>query len=97
MHIRRISIKNIRSIDEIEWKLPEASSAPGWHVIIGDNGAGKTSFLRSIALALIGPAEPGALRQDWRSWLRNKGEEPAQISLLITHVSAPVSWTQDKG
>jgi ABC-type cobalamin/Fe3+-siderophores transport system ATPase subunit len=33
------------------WTI-ENSQAAGWHVIIGDNGSGKSTFLRSIALAL---------------------------------------------
>lgn len=28
---------------------------PGWTVITGDNGAGKSTVLKSIALALMGP------------------------------------------
>ncbi|MCD6049233.1 MAG: hypothetical protein K0Q55_636, partial [Verrucomicrobia bacterium] len=40
------------------------------NVIIGDNGSGKSSFLRAVALALVGPAEAPALRLDWSSWMR---------------------------
>jgi hypothetical protein len=68
MYIRRALIRNIRSIAELEWE-PEDPGA-GWHVILGDNGAGKSSFLRSLALALIGPDEARAAGQDWNSWLR---------------------------
>jgi AAA domain, putative AbiEii toxin, Type IV TA system/AAA domain len=71
MYLREISIKNIRSIKEIEWKVPE-EKADGWHVIIGDNGSGKSSFLRSIALGLIGPFDAPSLRQPWEEWLRKR-------------------------
>ena len=70
MYIRSVQIENIRSIKELQWKVPDDQLA-GWHVIIGDNGAGKTTVLRSIALALIGPSEVEALRQNWNEWLRS--------------------------
>jgi len=41
-------------------------------VLLGDNGAGKSTVLRSIALALVGPIEAAALREDWSRWLGAK-------------------------
>ena len=75
MHLHSISISNIRSITELEWKAPtnetarESERFAGWHVIIGDNGAGKSTLLRAVALALIGPENADALRQNWSEWL----------------------------
>ncbi|RKH01392.1 ATP-binding protein [Corallococcus carmarthensis] len=69
MYVKEVHLSNIRSIESLVWALPD-HPGPGWHVIIGDNGAGKSSFLRSIALALVGPDEAKALRQDWNEWLR---------------------------
>jgi energy-coupling factor transporter ATP-binding protein EcfA2 len=68
MHLREIRIKNIRSLKEIEWNISE-EKADGWHVIIGDNGSGKSTFLRSIALTLIGPTYASSLRQPFEDWL----------------------------
>ena len=50
------SIKNVRSIEKLEWAVSEENAA-SWRVIIGDNGTGKSTFVRSIALALIGPKD----------------------------------------
>ena len=69
MHIRSIIIKNIRSIENLSWNLKPTQSSAGWHVVIGDNGSGKSTFLRCISLALIGPIEAAALRQNWNDWL----------------------------
>ncbi len=69
MYLREVHIKNIRSLKEIQWEVPK-NKAAGWHVIIGDNGSGKSSFLRSIALALIGPRDAMSLRLSWDDWLR---------------------------
>lgn len=70
MYIRRAIIRRVRSIVHLGWE-PEREG-PGWHVILGDNGSGKSSFLRSLALALVGPKEALAARQDWNTWLRSR-------------------------
>ncbi|RKH50634.1 hypothetical protein D7Y23_12740 [Corallococcus sp. AB050B] len=82
MYVKEVELSNIRSIESLTWALPPDQSGPGWHVIIGDNGAGKSSFLRSIALALVGPDEAKALRQDWNEWLRWK-EPHGSIHLML--------------
>lgn len=80
MYITKLEIKNIRSINQlnIEFKPPYN----GWHVIIGDNGAGKSSLIKSISLALIGPYEARSLRQDWAKWI-NINSESAEIKVII--------------
>jgi predicted ATPase len=73
MHIQRIRITNIKSLESLDWAIPEGNAA-GWHVIIGDNGSGKSTFLRAISLALLGPTEAGGLRQDWNTWIKGSTE-----------------------
>ncbi len=81
MRIRRATIKNIQAIKEIVWHPPKDAEV-GWHVILGDNGSGKTSFLRAISLALLGPQEALAARQDWGTWVRWNTKQ-GSISLEI--------------
>jgi hypothetical protein len=69
MYIERIAIKKVAGIRQLRWKAPERPE--GWHVIIGDNGSGKSSVLRAAALALVGPAQAWGIRQDWDTWLRH--------------------------
>ncbi|HXM43174.1 MAG TPA: AAA family ATPase [Bryobacteraceae bacterium] len=80
MFLRNAVIHNIRSIAHLQWS-PEGAG-PGWHVILGDNGAGKSSFLRSLALALLGPKEALAARQDWNAWLRS-GEDRGWVRVDV--------------
>lgn len=57
MLLRQIQIRNVRSIRSLDWELAESRPGAGWHVVVGDNGSGKSTFLRSAALALIGPRD----------------------------------------
>ncbi|MBL8187166.1 MAG: AAA family ATPase [Acidobacteria bacterium] len=79
MYLRKVHIENIRSIAKLDWEIPEGQEA-GWHVVIGDNGSGKSTFLRAIALVLVGLEAAQALRQNWDDWLR-KGESQGRIEL----------------
>jgi predicted ATPase len=88
MHIHQIHIENIRSIEKFEMEfLPEKKA--GWHVIIGDNGAGKTTIIRAIALALVGPKEALGLRSAWKDWLKHDSKK-GEIVLNLEH------WSCDK-
>lgn len=84
MYLRKVHIENIRSIALLDWEIPEGQEA-GWHVVIGDNGSGKTSFLRAIALALVSPDEARALQQDWKTWLR-RDETSGSVELELIGV-----------
>lgn len=67
MHVRRLTIENLRSIRDLDFQV-DAHEAAGWHVFLGDNGAGKSTVVRSLALALMGPVNAYAARQDWAQW-----------------------------
>lgn len=49
MYLKKIHIKNYKAIEDINIELK-----PGVNLLIGDNGAGKTSALEGIAVALGG-------------------------------------------
>lgn len=83
MYIQKAEITNIKSIEhfEIDFKNPA-----GWHVLIGDNGAGKSTIVRSMALALVGADEITGLRFNLRDWVRWKENDlvfPSKINLNI--------------
>lgn len=79
MYIQKAEIKNIRSITdfEIEFKNPA-----GWHVLIGDNGAGKSTIIRSMALALVGGEREG-LRANWEEWINSQSKSGEIILSFI--------------
>lgn len=82
MYLSRIVIRNIRSIERMKWDLEEEMPHAGWHVILGDNGTGKSTILRCIALALVGPQEAHALRQNWEDWLR-RGQDRGWVDVAV--------------
>ena len=85
MHLRHANVTNVRSIRRFHWDIADelgTEDLAGWHVLLGDNGSGKTSVLRAIALALNGPKQAPALRQDWSSWLRQTCDR-AEVNLLF--------------
>lgn len=77
MHVERLTVKNIRSIDRLDLQLGPGEQA-GWHVLLGDNGSGKTTVVRALAIALVGEANAHASRQDWSRWL-SAGKDRAEI------------------
>jgi energy-coupling factor transporter ATP-binding protein EcfA2 len=64
MYIRSVHIENIETFDMAFEEGHEA----GWHVLIGENGSGKTTIARSLAAPLVGEKGFWAIRQDANSW-----------------------------
>lgn len=81
MYLNKVSIQNIRSISKFEMTF---KTPAGWHVIIGDNGAGKSTIVRSIALGIIGPSDAKALRLNLNDWIKKDTEESGEIRLMVT-------------
>jgi predicted ATP-binding protein involved in virulence len=80
MYIKKISIENVRSLKSITWEIEE-TQCPGWHIILGDNGSGKSTFLKSMSLVLIFN-QFDALRQNSEEWL-NRDSNSGHISLEL--------------
>ena len=89
MHIRRLRIRNIRSIRNLQVEISEPRA--GWHVILGDNGSGKSSVIRALALALMGPVDAAATRQDWQDWIR-KTASTARVDLEVAPEAEFDKW-----
>ena len=82
MHVQRLTIENIRSIHAFDVDLKHTRTA-GWHVILGDNGAGKSTAVRALALALMGPANAQAARQIWSRWL-SSGHASGHVAVTFS-------------
>ncbi|MDJ0840723.1 MAG: AAA family ATPase [Acidobacteriota bacterium] len=80
-------IHNIRSLQRFDWQL-EPGEELGWHVILGDNGVGKTTFLEAVALAMVGEHNTPDLQPDWARWLR-VGENQGSIRVETAYPFLP--------
>jgi energy-coupling factor transporter ATP-binding protein EcfA2 len=81
MYISRIELENIRGFRsgdlrvDLDLRRPDGRYA-GWTVIAGRNGAGKSTFLKAVALAVAGPSAAMGLHQGFAGWIR-EGEKRA--------------------
>lgn len=81
MYLEKIHIKNYKVIEELEIDLK-----PGVNLLIGDNGAGKTSVLEAIAVALgglfvnvAGVSTKNIVKDDVRLKIKPLGESSTSI------------------
>jgi predicted ATPase len=66
-YLESVRIENVRSIvAELSW---EVEPKPGWNVLLGDNGAGKSTFVQTIAAMLLRPDERGVIPFTPEAWL----------------------------
>lgn len=83
MYIDRIRLENIRGFSGLDFKLSRGQGRyAGWTVFTGDNGSGKSSLLKAIAIALTGKDTARALQPSFHRWMR-EGEHEAAIELQI--------------
>lgn len=73
IYIKRVELTNIRCFEHIEIDLSSDGDIRKWAVILGDNGVGKTTLLRSISLALGDRESAAALLRDLAGeWVRRE-------------------------
>lgn len=85
MYIDRIILKNIRGFKDLEFDLCRGEGKyAGWTVFTGDNGAGKSSLLKAIAVALVGRDVARSLQPSFHRWVRDEAkEQDSRIELTI--------------
>jgi energy-coupling factor transporter ATP-binding protein EcfA2 len=70
MYLKSVHFKNIKSFDNVEFQFGRDERYAGWHVFVGGNGSGKSTILKGIALAIVGPGEARVLMGETSDWLR---------------------------
>ena len=107
MHLEKITLKNYKAIEDLEIDLKN-----GINLLIGDNGAGKTSVLEGIAVALSGlfvnvsgVSTKNIMKDDVRMTIKPTGDSSTTIVYcepilagcsLKTCTGDEFSWTRIK-
>ncbi|HEY0153095.1 MAG TPA: AAA family ATPase [Longimicrobium sp.] len=85
MFLKRIELHNVRSIEHLELSFDtEAGTPRKWTLVLGENGTGKSSVLRSIALIVAGSEALPELLVRPDSWIRLGADECSIEADLVT-------------
>jgi uncharacterized protein (TIGR02646 family) len=87
--VERVVITNIRLIEHLELMVEPATSAAPWLMLLGENSAGKSTVLQSVALALIGDAYRARLAVEPADYLRH-GERRGRIEVYLSNSPEPI-------
>lgn len=84
MFLKSLHLENIRCIEKLDLPLTtDQNKVRQWTILLGENGTGKSTILRSIALVLAGSEALASLVGDTDSWIRS-GEKKAEIQAILT-------------
>ena len=84
MFLKSLHLENVRSIETLDLPLTDDNGRTRqWTMLLGDNGTGKSTILRSIALMLAGSEALAELAGDMESWIRF-GQSKAEIRAVLT-------------
>ncbi len=86
MYITKVTIERIRCFKKIVIDLATTRGVRKWAMILGDNGVGKTTLLRCIAMGLCDEAGAVSLLRDTRGQWRMKGQDQlGRIKIELCH------------
>jgi len=85
MFLRHLKIQDLRSIRELNLSFEAGTSGRKWTYLLGENGTGKSSVLRSVALALAGSDSAAELVGNPDDWIR-LGANEARIEVRYANV-----------
>ena len=71
MFLRKVTIENVRSLELLELSCVNGDGeVRKWTLLLGENGCGKSTMLRAIALTLAGSDGLAQLVGEIDSWIR---------------------------
>lgn len=97
MYIKSVRLQNVCCFEDVILDFEQPSDTGHWISILGDNGMGKTTVLRSIALGLHGETSASALHRElYADWVRYQAEtNEAVITIEFTgELNGKVPWVK---
>jgi uncharacterized protein (TIGR02646 family) len=95
--IERIDLTNIRAFKRLTLQPAFSTNESGsWLMLLGENGAGKSTVLQAIACALIGQRGVDSLELKASSFLR-RGCARGEVRVQVSGLSAPITLTLKRG
>ena len=83
MKISKLRLKNIKCFEDIELSFERGrGGVKNWSLIVGDNGQGKTTILRSLAVGLCDKEGASALLLELYGFLR-RGKKRGSIEICL--------------
>lgn len=84
MFLSRVALRNVRSMESLDLDFRSSEGgARRWTLLLGENGCGKSSVLRAIALLLAGSEALADLLDEPDAWIRN-GAKQCRIEATLT-------------
>ena len=83
MKVLNLKIKNIKCFKEIEIPFEDNGEIKDWSLIVGDNGQGKTTILRSLALGLCDESGASGLPLELHGGILRDKEESGFIEVTL--------------
>lgn len=104
MKIKSVELDGIRCFEKLKLDFTTEQGSKDWILILGDNGVGKTTILRSIALGLTEESGASGLLDELGSdWIRKGFKNESQIKIEIEpfpgcteYASIVTQFTEDK-
>ena len=83
MKISKLRLKNIKCFEDIELSFEDGGGVKDWSLIVGDNGQGKTTILRSLAAGLCDKEGASALLAELQAGFLRRGETEGLIEICL--------------
>ena len=89
MKITKLQLKNIKCFEDVELSFEREGGLINWSLVVGDNGQGKTTILRSLALGLCDVEAASALLAELHGGILRHGEEQGTIKISLQNPNKP--------
>ncbi len=89
--ISRVEIQNFRCLDRLSFDFSGGSGKRvGWKVLLGENGAGKSSVLQAVALAMMGKSRLEKLKNIDPLSILKRGTEDGYVKVYFSTEFRPI-------